>query len=78
MRPALRNIAEGAAIALGILSFWPLIFGYGGLWYQVSLLGVLGLLSVLAVVRFRRVRRAFDREDRMPLGAGTAPDKRRS
>jgi hypothetical protein len=78
MRPILRNIAEGVIIALGILSFWPLIFGYGGLWYQVGLMGVLGLLGVLAAVRFRRVRRAFDREDQLPAGAGSPPEKRSS
>ena len=56
------EILEGAILVLGLLSFWPFILGYRGLWVQCGILLVLAILVALAVVRFRRVKRAFEHE----------------
>ena len=61
MSTRLRSILENGAIALGLLSLWPLIAGYDRFWYQCVLVCVVVLLAILAAVRLRRVNRAFDR-----------------
>jgi uncharacterized membrane protein len=62
MSDRLRNAVEGLIIVLGLLSFWPLVLGYQGRWYQCGILLVAILLVIVAVARLRRVRRAFENE----------------
>jgi hypothetical protein len=74
MRKRLGALLESAVIGLGLLSFWPLILGYDGFWYQCGILGVLVLLSIVAVARFRRVRGALGRENELVLAVRRPED----
>jgi len=65
-----REIAEYAIIALGLLSFWPYVFGHRSLWYSIALAAVLALLAWLAVVRLLRVRRGLEEKLGGPQGPG--------
>lgn len=60
MKLAWRAWIERAVIALGLLSFWPWIFGHSSVWYQCALVLVLIALAALAVVRFMRVKQGFE------------------
>ena len=75
MNDRLRGIVEGLVIVLGLLSFWPLILGRQGWWYQCGTLFVAVLLVVVAVARLRRVRRAFENERSLRSGTGPSTDE---
>lgn len=61
MKPLVQARLETAAIALGLFSFWPYVFGHRGLAYLVGLVLIMAALAAVAVARVRRIRRAFER-----------------
>lgn len=73
MKNMARTVVENAIIVVGILSFWPWVFGYRGRLYQIGLVVVLVMLGCLGVVRFLRVKRAFDNPEELLTGDDRAP-----
>lgn len=57
MSTTARPTGESFLILLGFAAFWPYVFGYRALWYQIGILGVAIALAMLAVVRWRRIVR---------------------
>lgn len=62
MTMKLRDVLEQLVILVGILAFWPAVFGHTGLVYQLALVSVVVALAVLAFIRFRRIREAVRKE----------------
>lgn len=54
-----RQFLENTIIAIGLLSFWPIILGYEAFWYQCLLAVIAFGLAVLALIRFRRIQREY-------------------
>ena len=60
MKPFTRARLETAAIVLGLLSFWPYVFGHRSLAYLAGLVLITAALIAVAVVRVRCVRQGFE------------------
>lgn len=70
VRPGL--LLENGAIGIGLVSFWPYIFGCRHILYLASLPVVLAWLGVVAILRFRRVKHALEEYD---VEKGTADNR---
>jgi membrane protein implicated in regulation of membrane protease activity len=58
------EIFESVLIVIALLSLWPVVLGYRGLWYDIWLLAALGLMAWVAARRIRRVREAAKESQR--------------
>lgn len=61
MNPVSRwqSALETILIGLGLLAFWPTVFGYTGRWYSAALILIALALSILASIRYRRFLQAM-------------------
>lgn len=74
MSRTMRMLLENGLIVIGLLTFWPFVFGHRSMTYQLWMLLVLGLLAWLAVVRLRRVLTTIQtHKDQHETGGGYPP-----
>jgi len=55
---------ESGLILVALVSLWPLLTGYGALWYRIWLVVVLGIMVWVARRRIIRIRAAVEEAKR--------------